>query len=183
MLSPSQREFMSGQLFAMTLAAATQRSNMYAAELTEAERKPVQKTLRSLLDQICAHYSTTVGDERHLENIVQLAREVTAAHSSLLEAGRMKLGHAQKALNLHLKYLWCSEQLLQPPPHCPIDSIILRKIPGFTQLRWTQLDEPVRYMEVIAAARLEAKKKNLSICEWELVEYNLRDASQETPAK
>jgi hypothetical protein len=175
MPSEAQREFMNGQVFAMTLAATAQRSNMYAAELTEVERKPVQRTLRFVLEEICAAYVTPVDDLQHVLNIGMVAQTLSNEHGALLKAGRMKFGHAQKALNLHLKYLWCSERIPMPP-HCPLDSIILKKIPGFTQIRWTQLDSSKKYEEIISAAKCKASLQNLSLPEWELIEYNRRDA-------
>ena len=58
------------------------------------------------------------------------------------------------------------------PPHCPIDSVILRKIPKYTQVRWTQLVDPTQYKSIIAAAKKQAAVKNLSLAVWELQEYN-----------
>lgn len=84
----------------------------------------------------------------------------------------MKFGHAQKALNLYLKYHWCFG-MLPMPPHCPLDSIVLKKIPGFTQERWTRLDSSERYVNIISAAKVQANGVPLAV--WELDVYNARD--------
>ena len=87
----------------------------------------------------------------------------------------MKFGHAQKALNLYLKYRWCLDQA-QEPPHFPIDSIILKKVPGFERFRWTRMESEEEYKEIISAARKQAQKSGLSLARWELKEYKRRDA-------
>jgi hypothetical protein len=48
----------------------------------------------------------------------------------------MRIGLAQKALNLYLKYLWCLGEIHEPP-HCPLDSIVLGQVPGCKDVRWT----------------------------------------------
>lgn len=167
--------FLNSQIFAMTLAATAQRSMLYAAELTERERRPFQVSLKAALESCSRQYLSSVPESRHVENIVRLGNDLSTRHPELLNAGRMRIGHAQKALNLYLKYLWCIGRTAEPP-HCPIDSIILKKVPGHAQTRWTQLVAPAQYMQIIAAAKEQASTKGLSLAEWELLEYNRRDA-------
>ena len=171
----SQREFIDGQLFAMTLAATAQRSNLYSEKLTDAQRKPFQESLRAGLEDISREYKISVSDELHIKNIQDLSDKLSIKHSALLHSGKMKFGHAQKALNLYLKYLWCLGRSVAPP-HCPIDSIVLRKIPKYTEVRWTKLDSSLQYLAIIMAARNEATKHGLSIPVWELNIYNSRAA-------
>ena len=170
-----QREFINGQLFAMTLAATAQRSNLYTEKLTDAQRKPFQDSLRADLEKISREYEITVSDDQHVKNIQDLSDKLSMKHAALLQSGKMKFGHAQKALNLYLKYLWCLGDNLTPP-HCPIDSIVLRRIPKHTEVRWTKLDSPVQYSAIIMVAKAEANKLGLSIPEWELQIYNSRAA-------
>jgi hypothetical protein len=39
-----------------------------------------------------------------------------------------RVGTAQKALNLYLKYLWCLGEI-KTPPHCPFDRGIIQMLP------------------------------------------------------
>ena len=176
MHAPAQRDFLNTEVFSMTLAATAQRSHMYASRLSEKARKPLQKSLRAALESVAAKYTVNVSEKQHIRNITKLAAQLSRKHPTLLTKGRMKFGHAQKALNLYLKYLWCLDKLPMPP-HCPLDSIILKKIPGFTQERWTKLDSPERYELIIVAAKgkAKAKEKGLPLAVWELYEYNASD--------
>lgn len=167
----AQRTFLDAEVFGMTLAATAQRSYIYVPGLSEKDREPFQKSLRTALESSVAAYMVNVSEEQHVRNIAELAAQLSQKHSTLLTDCRMKFGHAQKALNLYLKYLWCLGKLPMPP-HCPLDSIILKKIPKFTQERWTQLDSPERYERIIAAAKIKAEEKRLPLAIWELYEYN-----------
>lgn len=164
-------EFLYAEVFSMTLAATTQRSRLYTSNLSETDRRPFRQSLKEVLESTAALYTKTISEETHIKNILKLVVKLTREHSALLEGGAMRFGHAQKALNLYLKYLWCLGKLPMPP-HCPIDSIILRKIPGFTQERWTKLDSAQRYQDIIASAKMKADEKGLSLAVWELHEYN-----------
>jgi hypothetical protein len=82
---------------------------------------------------------------------------------------RFRIGSAQKALNLYLKYLWCLG-LIARPPHCPFDYRILAKLPT-CNVKWTQLDSIVKYKEIVGEAEQLAKGKRLSLADWELEEW------------
>lgn len=166
------RTFAEGQIFGMTLAATAQRSNLYAKGLSETERRPFQKSLRVALEGTAQAYRSGISEDEHVRNISALASGLSSRHASLLRDGRMRFGHAQKALNLYLKYLWCFA-FVPMPPHCPLDSIILKRIPGFTGERWTHLDNPTRYLQIILAAKKVANGLPLAV--WELHEYNASD--------
>jgi hypothetical protein len=156
----------------MTLAATVQRSRLYKPKLSEADRKEFQKSLKTELESLAKKYTKHVNDEKHIDNISGLSELLSTKHKRILNGSKMKFGHAQKALNLYLKYLWCLGKLGIEPPHFPIDSIILKKIPGYTQIRWTKLNDIDLYRSIIATARIEAKNKNLTLARWELIKYN-----------
>jgi len=56
------------------------------------------------------------------------------------------------------------------PPHCPLDSTVLKKIPRCGSVRWTQLDSLNEYRDLISKARAVAGKESLAL--WELRLYN-----------
>lgn len=170
----AKRKYLNAEVFSMTLAATAQRSHMYSPGLSEKDRRPFQKSLRAALESLAETYSAKVTEQQHVRNITRLANRLSRKHPALLNDRRMKIGHAQKALNLYLKYMWCLDKLPMPP-HCPLDSIILKRIPGFTQVHWTQLDSPERYERIISAAKAKAKQRRLPLAIWELHEYNGSD--------
>lgn len=56
------------------------------------------------------------------------------------------------------------------PPHCPIDAIVLTKIPDCKDIPWTKITHMDVYKDIIRMAKLAAKEVPLS--EWEMHEYN-----------
>lgn len=164
-------EFQKSQIFGMTLAATTQRSSLYTNSPPEPVRKIFHRSFRKKLESLSAAYVQAAPEETHIRNIETLATSMSDLHSEIFNDGRFRIGHAQKALNLYLKYLWCFGQIPEPP-HCPIDFVILKRIPGFGSVRWTKIDSVADYMKVIEAARHEASHKKLSLSQWELLAYN-----------
>jgi hypothetical protein len=169
-MNPAQRAFLEDEFFQLTLGAAMRRGGVYRTGLTEKDRRPVHETLREILEALLPEYQgSRMGDESHLANIERLARAVTTRHVALLEGGRFRIGNAQKALNLHLKYRWCVSGIARPP-HCPFDYYVLCEIPGWRSRRWTAIDSIGEYAELVAAARAVAGDRPLA--DWELAVYN-----------
>ncbi len=165
---PEQRNFIDAELLQLTLSAVMQRGQVYRPNLTEEIRKPVHLTLQSALRTITSSYKTQVNEEMHFANIQTVANQVSAKHADVLN-GCFRIGSAQKALNLLLKYQWCLGEIPEPP-HCPFDSFVLRSISGWKTKRWTAINAMEQYRKLVAAARLAAGKKSLPI--WELELYN-----------
>lgn len=147
-----------------------QRGGVYRPKLTERERRPVHTTLREVLESLLPQYGGGgMGDNVHLANIDRLARTVTTRHAGVLDGRRFRIGNAQKALNLHLKYRWCLGDI-ERPPHCPFDYYVLREISGWRSYRWTVIDKIADYADLVAAARAVAGDQPLA--DWELAVYN-----------
>ncbi len=170
---PEVVEFIRSQLFALTLSATAQRSNLYQRDLPEDVRRVFQRSLRRSLERIAHNYDATTSDEDHCKNIASIAHHMSELHGEILCHGGMRIGHAQKCLNLYLKYLWVFD-LGPEPPHFPVDAIILQFIPAFRNVRWTQMNSLNQYVSIVSAAKLEADKANLSLPQWELHCYNRR---------
>jgi hypothetical protein len=116
-----------------------------------------------------------VSGERHKENINQLANDLTAEFGNILCKGKFRIGIAQKALNLYLKYLWCMDQAALPP-NCPFDSGIIGKLPLTPQqkreLEWTRLDRMDGYQALVEAGEKKIKETgDPSMAEWELRQW------------
>lgn len=70
---------------------------------------------------------STAQISKNWQNLCSAA-SLSSEYVSVLADGRMKIGHAQKALNLYLKYMWCAGWVREPP-HCPFDRIVLQFVP------------------------------------------------------
>jgi hypothetical protein len=137
---------------------------------------------------IAEDYRVPVVEEAHLRNIELLADRVSSSCGELLCEStmrccsgvasppskgnrRFRIGSAQKALNLFLKYLWCLGEVREPP-HCPFDRRIIERLPKGVQCNWTQCNDIEHYNRWVAAAQEEAKKDSLSLAQWELCTFN-----------
>lgn len=167
-----KQRFVDGQLFQMTLGAATQRGGVYAAGKTESQRATVHTALREALESPATGYRSPVSDDAHCANIEALAERISARCGPLLRGQRLRIGTAQNALNLYLKYLWCVGRCVEPP-HCPFDALVLKEVTGLESERWTKLDSMEQYREWVAAARKQAAAHDHELLAiWELHTYN-----------
>ncbi len=107
------------------------------------------------------HPAEPITDEQHCESIRRIIGSLSTRSKKCLNNELLRFGIAQKAFNLYLKFLWRLGILLVPPPHCPVDRVVLRAagIDG----SWTQCVNEQQYMEWIE--RLRAKTRCLA--EWE----------------
>jgi hypothetical protein len=161
--------FISDEIFSLTLKATVTRVKFYASNAKEKHRADFRGSLRRQLEDTAKKYVTTVSEEDHIRHIVNLAKTLTKSHSTYLDGSRFRIGRAQKALNLYLKYLWCLGKI-KCPPHCPFDSEIMKLLKTCDGLKWTALDRAREYKKLVTAAHIHAKKKPLAV--WELQEYN-----------
>jgi hypothetical protein len=168
--------FLRNEFFTMSVLGALGRSKTYSEAASEDAKDLFRDTLRKKLDEISRCYESTVEEQEHLSNIKRLSDDLTAQFSHCLRAGRFRIGIAQKALNLYLKYLWCLD-LIPLPPHCPFDAIIIGCLPNCRDLNWTSLDTIEDYQRLVKAAREKADGETLS--EWELKIYT--GSTQQAP--
>src|SRR5438094_2304844 len=84
--------------------------SVYQDGATEAQKQALRETLKFELRRIVERYrSSDVRDEDHIHNIRQLADRLTNMYADILKKGRFRLGRAQKALNVYLKYRCCDD--------------------------------------------------------------------------
>ena len=164
-----QERFFRDELFSLTLMATVQRAGVYKAKVPEHSRRAFQATLRSKLEQVARDYEHEVEEETHIQNIVEFSDSLTQRHKNILNGSRFRLGTAQKALNLYLKYLWCLGKIPRPP-HCPFDFRIIAKLSTYKGPKWTDLDHEKDYRNLIAAAK--SKAQGIPLAVWELQTYN-----------
>ncbi|MCX5658550.1 MAG: hypothetical protein NTW19_02365 [Planctomycetota bacterium] len=165
-----QDRFLADEFFSLTLMGTVQRAGVYNAGLTDSERKRFQSALRSQLEQVALQYQRQVPEEDHIRNILELSQRLTADHAAVLRENRFRIGSAQKALNLYLKYLWCIGKI-PAPPHCPFDSQVIKTHrAAYSGPSWTELDDEVHYRSLVRAAKTKANGSILAA--WELHMYN-----------
>ena len=173
-LQSKKWEFVQDELLGCSIRGAFGRAKVYANPNPTRE---LDHLLRERLRELEVRYANPVNDEEHKTNIDKLAKDVTSKfeNGSVLHKDRFRIGIAQKALNLYLKYLWCLDKVATPP-HCPFDSTITAKLPLSEQqkqdLQWTKLDSLAGYQTLVDAGREEIKKTgHSSLSEWELEVY------------
>jgi len=163
MNTSEQAQFLHNELFSMTLMATVQRGRVYRRGATQAEKASFQMELRRQLEAAATNYKVEKTDAAHEDNILALSTSLSTSHRSTLLDGRFRIGSAQKALNLFLKYLWCIGEVSMPP-HCPFDFQIIKRLPRAARCNWTALDSIEQYRGLVAAARtaLLCRMKRLS---------------------
>lgn len=168
-MTTEQQAFIDAQIFSMTLMATVQRNrHLYRETATDGDKQTFRRELRKELERIIERYVVNIPEPQHFANIEGLANHISATSRSALENGRFKIGPAQKALNLYLKYMWCIGQI-RTPPHCPFDAIVLSAI-GCDGDRWTKVDDIEKYKSWVSVAK--EKANGSSLAEWELQEFN-----------
>jgi len=167
--TPEQRRFLHDEFYGLTLGATVQRARVYAGGVADLDRRVFQRRLQQQLEAIAVRYQTPQDDPTHVAQIELLATSLSSECRGVLRDGRFRIGPAQKALNLFLKYLWCAGEI-GPPPHCPFDRRIVQRLGLAKPINWTDLDDSATYMALVKAAR--AKADPLSLPDWELQTYN-----------
>jgi hypothetical protein len=159
------------------ILGALGRSNTYQESAPENVRATLRHALRKMLKDIVVQYKHSVDDRAHAAHIRKIANAMTSEFSGCLRGGRLRIGIAQKSLNLYLKYLWCVGDIPMPP-HCPFDSVVMACLPEPQRVRWTSIHTTNRYMALVKAARAVAGAKSLA--KWEL-EVWARRAQRDRP--
>lgn len=115
--------------------------------------------IKFLVDKIILQFE---GDgcyeEDHYKNIDVLITYANEVDPGVLGETGYKYGVAQKLLNLALKYYWCLG-LVNEPPHCPIDRIIIGKTILRGKVNWTQITERSQYEKIIREIKLLAGRR------------------------
>jgi hypothetical protein len=171
-----KKKFIVDQAVVNSIGGAFQHAGVYVKELKDADKQKncLRETLAECLRNFGLTYAQSVTDEVHYRNIVNLANTMTEKFrdTGILRCRRFRIGIAQKALNLYLKYLWCLGDI-PTPPHCPLDRRIIDMLDLKGKDRkdydWTKLDDIKKYKELIEKCRNVAG--DISLAEWELKEW------------
>ena len=119
--------------------------------------------------------------------IERFRKTISDEFSDILAGNMLRLGVAQKIVNLYLKYLWCLEETLHVPQHCPFDNRIIERLSRkwkrgtaqegekISNTNWTEMEEPADYKRLARAARDVASGR---IAKWELKLWNRLNSGQ-----
>jgi hypothetical protein len=145
-----------------SINAALQRNKVYEQEDQYETRNEFRKEWAKLLTEHAEAYrepEQPISDGDHCDAIAQIADVLSIKFGTILVQGRLRFGTSQKAFNSYLKYLWALGKI-PTPPHCPVDSVVLRKV-GLSD-SWTKSDSREQYIYWINEIR-----KRLTLAEWE----------------
>lgn len=120
---------------------------------------------RDELKKITKKYANSIPEDNHVRNIEQLSQTISNQHGKILRNGQLRIGTAQKLLNVYVKFLWCLGKAKEPI-HCPIDRIVLKEIKDTR--KWTDLETIKEYKDVISNIRSHIGNKSIAKWEWEL---------------
>lgn len=170
-----KKRFLCYELGLLSLKAAlSTRDKMapvYAKEVKTHQRTKEKKILRDVLEALGPMYvKGDVTEALHVEFIQKIADDVSKALGKKLHKERFRIGVAQKLINLHLKYLWATGYI-EEPPHCPIDGIIRDK--AKISYDWTTNDSIDDYRQAVVDLKKMTNGRSLSV--WELEEFRRRN--------
>ena len=167
-------KFLEQETLTLSVRGALERSGTYRKDAaSDKRRQELGCSLRKFLSSRLEDYRTKpVSDHQHVANIKCLASELSARHHAILDGGIFRIGVAQKALNLYLKYGWARGIILEPP-HCPIDSTVLgniKKCAGSAHCKtcadttWTAISTPEEYLHFVEKARDAGQPQGTKPC-------------------
>lgn len=148
-------QFLYNEIFALTIQAAFQRSNIYKPGINDNDKLYFKRKLRGYLDNLLESYKTKVSEEIHIQNIESLSEYSVVFN--ILQNGKLNIGVAQKLLNLYLKYHWCLGTIPEPP-HCPVDRKIQENLKVKPIVSWTKMTSIKEYKEVIERFKEKCSK-------------------------
>lgn len=161
-------------------SADGQTGAIYAKEATGikpakplARRAALQSSANRIVVSIAQCYNDPPSDVEHELNIERISNRLSAEFSPLLNRGRLRIGTAQKFFNLYLKYLWCFDEIVEPP-QCPLDRVVQYRagLPAAQIVSWSKLDDITEYHGAIERLRKMAASRpseRMSLAQWELL--------------
>jgi len=116
--------FLGSELHQLTCRASFEHASIYHSQTTPRDRLELPDSLRENLEKVANQYFDCRSDKDHLKTIGRLAVALSDRHRRVLRGRMFRIGVAQKALNLFLKYCGCAGWIPMPP-HCPFDGLVM----------------------------------------------------------
>jgi hypothetical protein len=141
----------------------------------EEKRQAFRSALTAELRNLAKTYEgSDVDDEPHIKTIRDMGDRLGKDYGNVLNGGKLFFGVAQKALNIYLKYLWCSNFDVRPP-HCPFDYDIISRLKPKVGIgrKWTHSDSEDDYREWVRLAKEASEREGYkSSSEWEVATWD-----------
>lgn len=168
-MDTAQIQFLKYELFNAAWNASTQRNSIYKKGTNSKNKDRFKKImLDEIMFNVITKYESKVSQAEHVENIKRLKMFAQRKAKECSIEASYNIGTAQKLLNVVLKFYWTAGFIVEPP-HCPIDSIILKKL-KLNKIKWTKIDDIRVYKKIIKV--INEVKGDRTIAVWELEEYN-----------
>lgn len=155
-----------------TLSTRGKNNPVYESSVKSHQKSKPKKAIRNVLSDLEQKYIKSPSSEEHTKYIADTAARLTKDIGKYLHNNRFRIGIAQKLINLHLKYLWCSG-VIQEPPHCPIDGII--RDAANLEYNWIISDDIEDYKAAIESLNQISQTRNETLAQWELRKFRRRD--------
>lgn len=162
--------------------ASSRRARLYRTGLNQSHRNNVRQEWWNHLERILDRYARDSGRctlDHFIDDVLELKSHMNAEYAEYWRDSRsgayepgFRIAHAQKSLALVLKHAWCND-FIDEPPGCPIDRWILQAS-GAQDPRWTNLNSPERFREILHELQVVATNSHMSLAEWELWVFNRR---------
>jgi len=153
------------------IKVAVQRNTLYASNLQINHKEPIKELWRFALTNLTDKYKQEVSLSQYFDDVVYLKEFMNKQfikEGYLAEDG-FKISHAQKSLSVYLKYLWCTDAIVEPPA-CPIDAIVLRKA-SINNVTWTTMNDINKLIEVTNQIKELANNQSKTLAKWELLVF------------
>jgi hypothetical protein len=145
------------------IQAALQRSRTYRTGNTDSGKEKFRAALVKRLRQEAERYAERVSESEHYAALQRICDGISQECQDQLADGKLRYGIAQKAFNLYLKFLW-KLGAVELPPHCPIDSIVLKKITNNIPYTRFSIED---YKNAVEKLKQKAKARGMPLSEWE----------------
>lgn len=164
-------EVIKSSLWQATVYAAFQRAKVYSGTATDIDKRGIKQTLEKEINARLPKYVSAVSETTHVKHIEAIAQNINNTEwSSALEYGKIPIGVVQKAFNLYLKFMWCLKKIHEPP-HCPVDKVIIDKLPYKDRKSWTKIRDIQTYETLVNQLKELAKNEGKTLSLWELEVY------------
>lgn len=181
-IKTEKNKFLKNEITTLSIDGGFSRGYVYRKDLeqNDKDRKKFKKYIRKLISEYNVKftdeynkYSSEQLEKKCIEDIQNFKKELNNKFKdrNILKDNNFRIGTSQKILNLYLKYLWCLGYIEYEPPHCPLDSTIIKDCLK-ENVKWTEIDEIKEYLRLIEKSKKCAGNKNQTIAQWELKEWN-----------
>lgn len=153
------------------IKVAVQRNILYASNLQINYKEPIKELWRFALTNLTDKYKLEVSLSQYFDDVIYLKDFMNKQFikEGYFAKDGFKISHAQKSLSVYLKYLWCTDAIVEPPT-CPIDAIVLRKA-SINNVTWTTMNHINELIEVTNQVKELANSQSKTLAKWELLVF------------